>query len=36
LVVFALVSWGLSRLWWRWFEGPDRFQWSRLATGTGQ
>lgn len=32
LVVFALVSWGLAWLCWRWLEGPRRFNWSRLAS----
>lgn len=28
---FALVSWGLAWLCWRWLEGPDRLRFPRLA-----
>jgi len=31
LAVFALASWGMARLCWRWLEGPDRRRFPRLA-----
>ena len=33
LAVFALVSWGVAWLCWRWLEGPDRLRFPRLAAG---
>lgn len=33
LTVFALVSWGLAWLCWRWLEGPRRLGFPRLAEG---
>jgi peptidoglycan/LPS O-acetylase OafA/YrhL len=34
LAVFALVSWGVAWLCWRWLEGPDRWRVPRLAVLT--
>ena len=31
LAVFALASWGVARLCWRWLEGPQRWRFPRLA-----
>lgn len=36
LAVFALVSWLLAWLCWRWLEGPDRLRFPRLAAGGGK
>jgi peptidoglycan/LPS O-acetylase OafA/YrhL len=33
LAVFAIVSWGLAWLCWRWLEGPDRLRFQRLLAG---
>ncbi len=35
LAVFALTSWGVAWLCWRWLEGPDRLRFPRLAAGGG-
>lgn len=34
--VFALVSWGLAWLCWRWIEGPNRLSFRRLAGRGGK
>jgi len=31
LAAFALVSWALAWLCWRWLEGPERLRWRRLV-----
>ena len=36
LAVFALASWGVGWLCWRWLEGPDRLRFPRLAEVTGK
>lgn len=33
IAVFALASWGVAWLCWRWLEGPDRLRFPRLAAG---
>lgn len=32
LAVFALVSWGMAWLCWRWLEGPERWRFPHFAT----
>jgi peptidoglycan/LPS O-acetylase OafA/YrhL len=36
LLVFALVSWGIAWLCWRWLEGPARWRVPRLAADSGR
>lgn len=31
LLVFAITSWGVAQLCWRWLEGPDRWRFPRLV-----
>ena len=36
ITVFALVSWGMAWLCWRWLEGPDRWRFPRLGGAAGK
>lgn len=36
LAVFALASWGMAWLCWRWLEGPERWRFPRLTAFTKQ
>jgi len=36
LAVFALVSWMVAWLCWRWLEGPERLRFPRLAGRGGK